>query len=499
MVVDQLKVSKLIKNYLLSISNETQDNFKETLKVINQRTTEEVFKQPLQSSNLIIKDIIKDELDRFIDKLADTLRFYSKGIFYSGKIVVKKRLKLKIDKTKKYDFTHSDSLFIENYLTEKLSQFEDMLKYASVGYTVEEIILKIREQWNIETDSNGDFIYKSQELIDDELDEILNIVLDTVSSIYDEVLETSIKEMIMLFKRGQIEEYRNLNINKITIRGSQEEGCCNVCKTRSNNVLDIDSLTNNFDLNQDIIHPFCKITIDPVINYDDISIREYGREYKLSEQPISQGLDEMHLHGELKPTIETLQLGKLSFYNVPIEIEERINKLYSKIRIFLSDYIKPLEFHFINDITEDENWFNDYKHQDFENDFKSSNKAYKAQDELRGSISSYKSKDKVLISNFALLSESIENMIIREIFRDINIQNEDWWKSKFEDGNKEDKIGEGLSITKSVFVNYLSRQSVEDFILESIVFYVNNPASLRGIDEEVYYKIKEAFNGIQFF
>lgn len=448
---------------------------------------------------MLITGIIKNELELFVDKLSDSLKFYSKGIFYSGKITVKKKLKLKIDRTKKYDFTHSDSLFIENYIVEKLPQFENMLKYASVGYITEEITKAIREQWNIETEEDGKFVYNKQELIDDELDEITEIVLSTTYSIYDELLETTIKEAILLFKRGQLEEYKNLNINKVTIKSSNDSSSCNVCKVRSNNVLDVNDLTKEFDLNQDIIHPFCKITIEPVINYDALKSK-INKDYNLSESAIVDGMDNLHLNTNIETNIKQIVLGKLTFNNVPIETEERINKLFSKIKIYLSDYIKQLEFEFVKDIVDLEVWFNDYKSQYLEKgEFKSDNEAYIAQDKLKGLISSYKTGNKIYISNFSMLTENIEDVIIREMFRDFKVEDQQWWKEKYEEGIKDDKIGEGLSLTKSIFVNYLSRESLEDFILESIVFYINNPNTLRGIDEKVYNKIKSNFNGIQFF
>ena len=437
-------------------------------------------------------------MEKFIDQLTDILKFYSDGVFYSGKVTVKKKLKVKIDKTKKYDFTQSDQFFIENYKVEKLGKFENMLKYATVGFVTEEITKQIQEEWNIETADNGKFTYQKQEMVDDELDEILEIVLDTITSIYDEVLETAVKEVISLFKRGQIEEYRNLNINKLTIRSSSDEGCCNVCKVRANNVLDINDCTEEFDVNKDIIHPFCKVSIEPVINYDSL-IGKTQDKFSLSEDTIVEGFDSLHINKEIDHTVEELKLGNFTFINVPVEIEERINKFYSKNRFYLREFIKPLEFHFVKDIVNTKEWFNDYKNQYIEEgDFASSNKTYIAQDSLKNSISTYRSSNKIFISNFALLTNNIENIIVREMFRNIEFPQFDWWKEKYEEGVQEDKIGEGLSLTKSVFVNHLSRLSVESFILESIVFYVNNPTVLRGIDEEVYYEIKSFFNGVQF-
>lgn len=489
----------MIKNYLLSISNEAQDNYKVVLKTIKTRITEEVFKTPLQSSYLLISSIIKEELENFVDKLENILSYYSEGIYYNGKTTARKKLKLDLVKNKgeKYSFTTRDRIVLDKFIQDKLKQFENMMKYSSVGFVTNNVTEEIRKQWNINEES-GTFQYTKQELVDDEIKEMTEIILQTITSIYDEILEVSISEMIALFKRGQLEEFKSLGINKLTLNSTRD--CCPVCKVRSTKVLSIESLEDDFSVNKEILHPFCNFSLEPVINYDDFNKKSFNK-HNLSEQSGSR-IDNMHLSNEIKVKNENLVLGKLVFQNVPIEVENRLVKMFSRIRIFLSEFIKPINFKFVDDITNENEWFNSLKKQNEieSNEFEASNKTYIEQDNSRGLISTFRLDNTVFISDFALLTDSIEDIVIREIFRGIEIPNKNWWSNKIEDYSKDKQVGEGFSIKKSVFVNYLSRNSLEDFILESIVFYVNDPYNLLMINKEVFYKLKsDLFNGVQFY
>lgn len=490
-----------MKQYLVSINDEVQENFKLTIQSIKEEMAEEVFKAPFQSGFSAIKTIVNSSLDKFIDDVVTIMDYYTNGIYDSGKNISRKKLKLSTQKeaSKRYNFTNLDENFIDRFKYQQLNSFGDKLKKASVGYVVYKISNKVQDLWGFVEDDAEKFNYTRQELIDDEMDELVEIVINTISSIYSEIVESITKEIILLFKSAQIEEYKNLGINNLRIKSSNDEQCCSVCKTRSLQVYDINQLFPNQVANKDILHPFCKISIEPIVDFK--SYKGNNSESNLSEIFTISHEHNFNLNSEIKQNIESVSYGNITFYSVPTQIDEHIAKLMQKIKIYLSRYINPIDFVFVNDVIENKEWFDQMKTNYLleYDELKADTKTHRDQDDLRGKIISFRLKDKVLISNFALYTKPIEDIIIRELIRELEINDLQWWESKFEDKSKQLSIGQAVNIPKSPFVNFLAQTSMKDFILESIVCYVNNPFLLQATDSEVYEKISsDVFNGMKF-
>lgn len=489
-----------MKQYLVSINDEVQENFKSTIQSIKQKMTEEVFETPFQSGFSAIKTIVDFSLDKFIDDVVTIMDYYTNGIYDSGKNIARKKLKLSTKKEpgQRYNFTHLDEMFIDRFKYQQLTSFGDKLKKASVSYVVYKISNKVQDLWGFVEDDAEKFNYTHQELIDDEMEELTSIVINTISSIYKEIIESITKEIILLFKSAQIEEYKNLGINKLKLKNSNDDQCCSICKTRSLQVYDTNQLIPNQIPDKDILHPFCKVSIEPIVNFK--SYKNNNTEVSLSENFNVGSEYNLTLNSDIKQHTDSISYGDIKFYNVPVEIEDHIAKLMQKVKMYLSRYIKPIDFEFVNDVIETEEWLEEtkFKYSLEHDDFTSDTMAYHDQDSLRNKIISFRTNDKVIISHFALYTKPIEDIIIRELMRNLEINDLEWWNNEFEEKSKNIAIGDAVNIHKSPFVNYMAQTSLEDFILESIVFYVNNPLLLKATDNDVYEKINsDIFNGVK--
>jgi hypothetical protein len=150
--------------------------------------------------------------DTFIDKLDDILNYYKFSIYKSGKQVLNK----KIGSSENLELTEYDEQFLEEF---NFIGFMNKTKLALESY---ENKLSAKE-------------------------------------LYDQLIGIIIGECIILFKIAQINQCKNLNIEKIRLI-SDDNYSCDECKTYSKFVFNVD----NFDIS--IIHPYCKISILPICN-----------------------------------------------------------------------------------------------------------------------------------------------------------------------------------------------------------------------------------------
>ncbi len=203
-----------------------------------------------------------NEQELFKEGLIDILSYYKYSIYKAGKDILNKRIK-----NPKSDLDESDNKFIDNY----------------------------------------DF----NELIDN-IDSLTTTFKDSTNQqqqqLYDKIIYIVIGDCIKLFKIAQINCCKNIGIKKIKLL-SDSVYSCNICKTYSKFVWDVDK----FDFN--IIHPYCKLTILPIININ-----------------------------------EDLTFSIAEFKNCPVILTGQIKSIITLLSIQLKDFITFKTFIFKDDI-----------------------------------------------------------------------------------------------------------------------------------------------------
>ncbi|AEO93286.1 gp15 [Bacillus phage G] len=457
-MLERMGVSKMVKQYILSIDSEMKEYFGEKISLLENQM-KDVFSQANLAINnssylYLIENFIKDILDTSIS----LIDYYVDGIYNSGKTVSRKKLKLQKqipDDGERYAFTDKDKLFIEKYKSEKLVSLQLELQKAIFAY--------IENKLSNEIDNNDS--------------KVIDLIKEDLDSSYEEIIDILVREILMLFKRSQIEEYKNLNIKEISIITEDESLCCPVCIAKSNKILKIDEVINDFGLKDGNHHSFCNYSLDPII---------------------SLGKNE-ELNNEVNTNID-FNILSLSFKNVPIELEYRINKLVSKFKIYGKKYLREIEFNFVKNITEENDWFNSVKSHYSNSENKSAiDNVLQAQDDLKDKTMSFDFNDKCYISINSLDYQSVEEIITRKLMND-SLVIDNWVTDRYQTKIDSKYVGNGIVIYQDPFVNQLAQDSPFDYLLESIIVYVNKPKQLEVLDKEIFDYIKEKiFNGIQFF
>lgn len=503
-MLEKMKVSKLVKQYIVSIDEEIKEYFGKTTQLITESVKKDVLGTPLVSSNHAISSIVEKHMKDLIHTSISIIDYYVEGIYNSGKQVSRKKLKLKNPpkvKGERYPFTQNDKLFIDKYKSHRLSSMNRELNVAVVEYLTYLISSKINGRWNLDEDNNFEVLeYMKQELVDDEMDEILKFVVNSLDSIYDEFFETIVREAIVLFKRAQLEEFNNLGINIVTFFSIDESSNCPICNAKSGKIFTLDAMLSDLGVKDGTRHAFCKYTIDPVISYKnqvtDFKPKEFGLH---SEYDLSNEID-IKLSPEIQTRID-FNVNKMKFINAPVEIESRITNVIKKIQIYAPSYLQEFEFKFIDNIADDPEWLDAVKNHYMEqgkNEFEANNEALRAQDNLKFSVATFTKDNRVFISPMSLDSQPIENLILREIFKpQLEFSNE--VESLFKERKDSKYVGNGVAFYKKQFISYLAEESVSDYLVESVVSYIVNPNKLKAIDEQVYDYIKEnVFDSIEF-
>jgi hypothetical protein len=148
--------------------------------------------------------------DTFADKLNDILNYYKFSIYKSGKTILNK----KVGSSYNAELTGLDEQFLEEF---NFVEFIDKIKLAVESYK-------------------------------DKLSR---------KKLYDQLIAIIIGECIILFKIAQINQCKNLDIEKVRLI-SDDNYSCDECKTYSKFVFNVD------EIDIDIIHPYCKISILPI-------------------------------------------------------------------------------------------------------------------------------------------------------------------------------------------------------------------------------------------
>lgn len=497
----------MVKKYILSIDSEAKEYFDKNLLLIETQLKEGVLGTPLVSSNKYIVPIVEKGVREFIQTAISLVDYYVEGIYDSGKKVSRKKLKLKNQTPqdgKRYSFTRNDETFIDKYKTSKLTSLNMEFDKAVSDYVVEKITEKMQSKWKFSDDEDSKaFDYSKQELVDDEMKGIIDIVKNSITDVYDELMDMITREILVLFKRAQIEEFKNLGINTITIIAEDESLCCPVCTAKSGKVSKIDETIDEYGLRDGTRHSFCKYSIDPVISYQNqlTTINPFSEVSIHSEYNSSFDDSSIRLNNEIKTNVD-LTISSIKFTNVPIEVEYRVTKLLKKFQIYAKQFLREIEFIFVDNITEENDWFQSVKNhyiQEGKNDFEATNEALRAQDNLKFKVASFDFDDKYYVSVMSFDSQLVEEIITRKMVKD-NLVISNWVNERYEEKQKTKHIGNGIVIYEDPFISYLSQETPEDYLLESVVAYINQPKKLEELDKKIFDYIKEnVFNNIQFF
>lgn len=501
--LEKMQVSKLVKNYIVSIDEEVRDYFEKTITNIQERTKVEIFSSPLVSGNYILSDIMEDEMRKFSDSAAAVVDYYVDGIYHCGKTSSRSKLKLSKQKPlsgERYYFTHKDQMFIDGYKSVQVGKIRSSIDYVTFKLIQDFIKFKLNGKWI--DDGDDDYVYldyKGQEFSEEDIQNVFQLIEKTFSPIYEYIMDEIIREIIVLFQRAQIEEFCSLGINIFTTFADDDERCCPICSVKSGKILKLEEIVDGqFGVRDGIEHALCKYAIEPVISYrDQITSVHFMSELGKKPEDYAFSNYDAHLSADIVKYVD-VDFGIVSCVNVPIEMEKRLKSLMSHVKIYYGDFLTKKEIIFRNDISNVSEWVDsvkDFYMEKGNSDFQATNLSLKDQDNLTNQIASFNTNDKIFISSLSFDSQPIEHLVLREIFRN-NIKVSEDVKKIYEDKIKTKKVAHGVAIYKDPFVSYLAEDSPFDYLLESLIFYVAQSNKLKYVDEKIYNYIKENLNSI---
>lgn len=158
-MLDKLQVSGVVKNYLIAIDNELQENYTKMINTAN------------EDLDLAVTD--------FVDSITALLDYYAEPIFKSGRSVITKR----IDNTSINEFTEDEQAVVNDYRTNKL----------------EKLSLTMKDAIKTCFDDRED---------DDEL--------------YDQIICVIVANCIRFFKKSQLQTCQKLGIDEVRLTSSKE-------------------------------------------------------------------------------------------------------------------------------------------------------------------------------------------------------------------------------------------------------------------------------------
>jgi len=407
-----------VKKYILSIELETKEYFEQFIS--------EILGKIDKDKSILPNEDVNECTDSFLNNFISLLDYYVEGIYYSGKLVSRKKLNLQNPvppEGERYYFTDNDKEFIKKYKYLKLPLLKENLKKALVDY--------INHNCNKENINEKSF------------------------NLFEEFFEYNVMEIIDLFKRAQIEEYSNLNIDKIRFL-SDEDNCCILCSSKSNKVYTLESIKSEFGIKDGLKHSFCKFSFEPV----------------------SSNL------------FTNINYKNVEFENIPIEYLSRAKNVIDKLKLVFTN-INNKKIIFINDSNDDSNWKDsiiEYYVSKNENDLNQIN------DNIINSIvNDIQIFNKNQNESFVYLSninyQDIEYLILKSILFDIDI--EDLVVSIFNNKKESKEVGGNAAIYKDLFISYLAEESPKSYLIESIIFYIYKPNRLKIIDREIFNYIEQ--------
>lgn len=364
-----------------------------------------------------IKDIddIGFELavEEFCDNSIAIFDYYTEHIYTNGKMSVYKKLGLPVQKK---PFINEDLEFIKNYKLNNLGELNSTLQTAIINC----------------------YEYRDSDV-----------------SFYEDIIEIIIGKCLKLFKQSQLMEYKIQNIDKVNLISDINNSCA-ICQTLSKFTHNTNDLINNIDN----LHPYCKLSIEPAVNINDINF-----------------------------TVDKTQIG---FLNLPVNLQDSINAVLMQLKIYCKDKITDKTFIIVDNIN-NENDFNNLLKSKYTED-----KINELKIDINNTIGYFEYNNKVLISknNLTKLSYFIVRGLLKEKLFNIDLT---WWKEEYYNRQKEKYILDDIAIYVKPFISFLAEQNYESYFLESAIHFILNPKFLKDIDCDCYNKLKyEVFNNIEF-
>src|SRR5690606_27982704 len=100
--------------------------------------------------------------------------------------------------------------------------------------------------------------------------DVSELIDNCISSTYEQFFEILVRELITLFKISQLEEYKNLGIDIVTYI-TEDSVSCPVCSVKSGKVMLISKVIDEV-INDGFRHAFCKYSIEPLVNKDNLNV-----------------------------------------------------------------------------------------------------------------------------------------------------------------------------------------------------------------------------------
>ena len=378
-----------MKNYLIAIDNELQEYYNKFVSIYN------------EDNNLQLESSVQD----FCENAIAILDYYVEPIFKNGKMVVDKKLGVPV----KSILNNDENEFIDKYKSEDLNNLK---------YTLQNAIINC-------------FMYRNSD-----------------KDFYEEMIEIIIAKCIRLFKFAQLFEYKNQNITKVNLI-SDVNMSCPVCQTLSKFSHDISKLMDNIE----DFHPYCKLSIEPNDNLNNINF--------------------------------TINKTNVAFLNLPINLKDNIATLITQLKIYCPTLLTDKSFIIVNDINETTD-FIDLLNSKYDDD-----KILELQDQIKDTLGFFEFDDKIFISRNHL--NNLKYFIVQALLK-TNLMKKDleWWKIEYYNKQKTKYIGDNVGLYASPFVSYIAEQNYESYFLESAIYYILTPQILKDIDPENYNQLKNS-------
>jgi hypothetical protein len=376
-----------MKNYLIAIDNELQEYYNKFTSTVK------------STGNLQLESSIQE----FCENTIAILDYYVEPIFKNGKMVVDKKLGVPV----KPILNNEEIEFVNKYKSKDLNNLK---------YTLQTAIISC-------------FEYRTSD-----------------KNFYEEMIEIIIAKCIRLFKFAQLFEYKNQNITKVNLI-SDTNISCPICQTLSKFSHDVTKLMDNIE----DLHPYCKLSIEPNNNLNNINF--------------------------------TINKTNIAFLNLPINLKDNITTLITQLKIYCSDLLTDKNFLIVDDI-KDTSDFIDLLNLKYDDD-----KILELYNQIKDTLGLFEVDDKVFISRGHL--NNLRYFVVQSLL-ETNLMKKDleWWKIEYYNKQKTKYIGDDVGLYANPFISYIAEQNYESYFLESAIYYILNPQLLKDIDPENYNQLK---------
>lgn len=349
--------------------------------------------------------------------------------------------------------------------------FEDSVNQAfdSLDNVPNEIIEKIRAEW-LESGGQSNMIPQliKKEVAEIEVDgfskkelrEALYELWEKQKTVYKRIVRTI---TINAYAKSQLEEWQKQGIEEVERHCIDDHRTCQICRALcapGRNRYKISELLQFDDPITYASHPQCRDFYTPVIDWE--SLDNY-----FTEPLVDVDVDD----AEIK--------------NMPTAFQDQVEELSSRV---------DLEgvHEFVPEIVDTDEWQEDRFNLHRDNGYgqrEALQMVDMEKEKLRGSIVTYETPEKTLISGQAAdVSSFAYSLVVSKAGEFWREADKGEWRSLFEE-----RLAEDLP-----FITYDAEQNAEMYFIESYVAFVTNPYRLLTIDEDAYLEMAKV-TGQDFF